>query len=163
MSLKEDGLAISYMTREGYLKLEAELNHLIKIKRREVADNLETARSMGDLRENAEYDAAKEEKMMLEQKIGELSGKLASAQIIDNMDIPDDKVYVGATVRLKDLDSDEEVTYILASEAEADILENKISTTSPVGKGLLGHAVDDIVEIQVPAGKLRYKVLHISR
>lgn len=156
-------MAISYMTREGYLKLEAELNHLIKVKRREVAGKLETARSMGDLRENAEYDAAKEEKMMLEQKIGELSGKLASAQIIDNMDIPDDKAYVGATVRLKDLDSDEEVTYILVSEAEADILENKISTTSPVGKGLLGHAVDDIVEIQVPAGQLRYQILHISR
>ncbi len=156
-------MATSYMTREGYRKLEAELNHLIKVKRKEVAEKLETARSMGDLRENAEYDAAKEEKMMLEQKIGELSGKLSSAQIIDNMNIPDDKAYVGATVRLKDMDSGEELTYTLVSEAEADFLENKISTTSRVGKGLLGRSVDEIVEIEVPAGKLRYQILSITR
>ena len=156
-------MATSYMTREGYRKLEAELNHLIKVKRKEVAEKLETARSMGDLRENAEYDAAKEEKMMLEQKIGMLSGKLSSAQIIDNMDIPDDKAYVGATVRLKDMDSGEELTYTLVSEAEADFLENKISTTSRVGKGLLGRSVDDIVEIEVPVGKLRYQILSITR
>lgn len=156
-------MATSYMTREGYRKLEAELNHLIKVKRKEVAEKLETARSMGDLRENAEYDADKEEKMMLEQKIGELSGKLSSAQIIDNMNIPDDKAYVGATVRLKDMDSGEELTYTLVSEAEADFLENKISTTSRVGKGLLGRSVDEIVEIEVPAGKLRYQILSITR
>ena len=143
-------MATSYMTREGYRKLEAELNHLIKVKRKEVAEKLETARSMGDLRENAEYDAAKEEKMMLEQKIGMLSGKLSSAQIIDNMNIPDDKAYV-------------ELTYTLVSEAEADFLENKISTTSRVGKGLLGRSVDDIVEIEVPVGKLRYQILSIKR
>ena len=151
------------MTREGYRKLEAEFNHLIKVTRKEVAEKLETARSMGDLRENAEYDAAKEEKMMLEQKIGMLSGKLSSAQIIDNMNIPDDKAYVGATVRLKDMDSGEELTYTLVSEAEADFLENKISTTSRVGKGLLGRSVDDIVEIEVPVGKLRYQILSITR
>ena len=156
-------MATSYMTRDGYRKLEAELNHLIKVKRKEVAEKLETARAMGDLRENAEYDAAKEEKMMLEQKIGELSGKLASAQIIDHMDIPADKAYVGATVKLKDLNSGEELAYTLVSEAEADILENKISTTSPVGKGLLGHKVDDVVEIEVPAGLLKYQILEISR
>ena len=156
-------MAVTYITREGYLKLEAELNHLIKIRRREVAEKLETARSMGDLRENAEYDAAKEEKVMLEQKIGEISGKLSSAQILDNMDIPADKVYIGAKVLLKELDTGEEVEYMLVSEAEADFFENKISTESPVGKGLLGHKEDDIVEIQVPKGTMRYQILKISR
>ena len=156
-------MAISYLTKEGYKKLEAELNHLIKVNRKDVARKLEHARSMGDLRENAEYEAAKEEKIMLEQKIGELSAKLASARIIDHMEIPDDKAYIGATVVLKDTESGEEITYTLVSEAEADYNENKISITSPVGKGLLGHGVDDIVEIQIPAGTLRYQILKISR
>ena len=151
------------MTREGYQKLEKELNYLIKVRRKEIAQQLEYARSMGDLRENAEYNAAKEEKVMLEQKIGELSAKLSSAQILDHMDIPDDKAYIGATVRLKDMDSGEEIEYILVSDAEADFMENKISVTSPVGKGLLGHEVNDVVEIQAPAGTLKYQILSISR
>ena len=156
-------MSISYMTREGYQKLEKELNYLIKVRRKEIAQQLEYARSMGDLRENAEYNAAKEEKVMLEQKIGELSAKLSSAQILDHMDIPDDKAYIGATVRLKDMDSGEEIEYILVSDAEADFMENKISVTSPVGKGLLGHEVNDVVEIQAPAGTLKYQILSISR
>ena len=151
------------MTREGYRKLEEELNYLIKVRRKEIAQQLEHARSMGDLRENAEYSAAKEEKVMLEQKIGELSAKLSSAQILDHMDIPDDKAYIGATVRLKDMESGEEIEYTLVSDAEADFMQNKISVTSPVGKGLLGHEVNDVVEIQVPAGTLKYQILSISR
>lgn len=151
------------MTRNGYLKLEAELNHLIKVRRKEVAHKLELARSMGDLRENAEYDAAREEKTLLEQKIGELSAKLASAHILDNMELPPDQAFIGASIMLRELDSGEEVHYTLVSEAEADFFENKISTTSPVGKGLLGHKVHDIVEIQVPAGTIKYQILSISR
>ena len=156
-------MSVSYMTREGYRKLEEELNYLIKVRRKEIAQQLEHARSMGDLRENAEYSAAKEEKVMLEQKIGELSAKLSSAQILDHMDIPDDKAYIGATVRLKDMESGEEIEYTLVSDAEADFMQNKISVTSPVGKGLLGHEVNDVVEIQVPAGTLKYQILSISR
>ena len=156
-------MGISYMSREGYKKLEEELNYLIKVRRKEIAAQLEYARSLGDLRENAEYNAAKEEKVMLEQKIGELSAKLSSAQIMDHLDLPDDKAYIGATVKLKDLKSNEEIEYILVSDAEADYLENKISVTSLVGKGLLGHEVNDVVEIQVPAGMLRYQILGISR
>lgn len=156
-------MAVSYLTREGYKKLEEELNYLIKVKRKEVAEKLEIARSHGDLRENAEYDVAKEEKAMLERKIGELSGKLAETQIIDHLDIPDDKAYVGATVQLKDLNSGEEFAYMLVGEAEADYLEDKISITSPIGKTLLGHGVGDVVDIEVPAGTLKYEILGISR
>ena len=156
-------MSVSYMTREGYLKLEQELHHLVRVKRKEVADKLEFARGLGDLRENSEYDAAKEEKQMLERKIGEISHKLASAQIIDNMDIDPDKAYIGATVKLLDTGSDEEFEYFLVSDAEADFLENKLSVNSPIGKALLGHKVNDTVEIQVPAGILKYKILSISR
>ena len=151
------------MTKEGYQKLEKELNHLIRERRKEIAKKLEHARSMGDLKENAEYDAAKEEQAMNERKIGELSAKLASAQILDNLDIPDDKAYIGATVSLRDLNTNEECKYTLVSDAEADYLLNKISVTSPIGKGLLGHQVGDTVEIEVPAGTLKYEILHITR
>ncbi|HHS12245.1 MAG TPA: transcription elongation factor GreA [bacterium] len=154
---------ISYMTRDGYLKLERELNELVKVKRKEIAAKIEHARSFGDIRENAEYHAAKEEQSMLEQKIGNLSARLASAQIIDNMDIPDDKAYVGATVKLKDLNSEEMMEYMLVSEAEADILENKLSVSSPVGRALLGKAVNEVVEIEVPAGLLKYQLTEIRR
>ena len=156
-------MAVSYMTREGYLKLEKELNHLVKVKRKEIAAKLEFARGLGDLKENAEYDAAKEEQAMLERKIGELSSKLASAQIMDNMDIDPTKAYIGATVKLLDVATREEIEYCLVSDAEADYLENKISVTSPIGKGLLGHAVDEVVEIQIPAGSIKYKIISIRR
>jgi transcription elongation factor GreA len=156
-------MGITYMTLEGYKKLEAELNHLIKVRRREIAEQLAHARSMGDLRENSEYDAAKEEQAMNESKIGELSARLASAQIIDNMEISADKAYIGALVKLLDMDSKEEFEYKLVSDAEADFLHNKISISSPIGKGLLGHRVNDIVKIKVPVGILELKILEISR
>ena len=156
-------MAISYLTKKGYKKLEEELNTLIKVRRKEIAEKLSHARSLGDLRENAEYDAAKEEQAMNERKIGELSAKLSSIQIIDTMDIPADQAYIGATVKLSDLNSDEELEYTLVSDAEADFMEKKISVNSPIGKGLLGHRVEDVVDIEVPAGVIRYKILEISR
>ena len=156
-------MSSSYITREGYQKLEKELKHLIRDKRKEIAQKLAHARSLGDLKENAEYNAAKEEQAMLERKIGEISAKLVSAQIIDNTDIPDDKAYIGATVSLRDLNTEEECKYTLVSDAEADYMLNKISVSSPIGKGLLGHEVGDTVEIEVPAGTLKYKILQISR
>jgi len=156
-------VGVSYMSKEGFLKLEKELNHLMKVKRKEIAAKLEFARGLGDLKENAEYDAAKEEQAMLERKIGELSAKLASAQIMDNLDIDPTKAYIGATVKLLDVATGEEVEYHLVSDAEADVFENKISVTSPIGKGLLGHAVDEVVEIQIPAGSIKYKIIGITR
>lgn len=156
-------MGVSYLSKEGFLKLEKELNHLMKVKRKEIAAKLEFARGLGDLKENAEYDAAKEEQAMLERKIGELSAKLSSAQIMDNLDIDPTKAYIGATVKLRDTATGEEVEYFLVSDAEADVFENKISVTSPIGKGLLGHAVDDVVKIQIPAGSIEYKIIEISR
>lgn len=153
----------SYMTREGYKKLEEKLNHLVKVKRKEIAKMLQHAREFGDLRENAEYNAAKEEQTMNERKIAEISAKLTSTQIIDNMDLPHDKVYIGATVVIQDMATEEVTEYTLVSEAEADFNENKISVTSPIGKGLLGCMENDVVDIQVPAGILKYKILKITR
>jgi len=153
----------NYMTKQGYEKLKNELDYLIKVRRKEIAQALAHAREFGDLSENAEYDAAKNEQAMNEQKIGDISGKLSNVIIIDNEDIPDDKVYIGAKVTIVDVNSGEEVEYMMVSDAEADYMENKISVTSPVGKGLLGHMENDEVEIQVPAGTLNYKILKITR
>ena len=151
------------MTKAGYEKLKNELDYLIRVRRKEIAQALAHAREFGDLSENAEYDAAKNEQAMNEQKIGDISGKLSNVIIIDNEDIPDDKVYIGAKVKIIDLHSGEEVEYMMVSDAEADYMENKLSVTCPVGKALLGHMENDEVEIQVPAGTLKYKILQITR
>lgn len=156
-------MALSYISREGYQKIKDELDLLTKVKRKELADNLSRARDHGDLRENAEYDAAKEALARNENRIMELGQKIASLTIMDDLDIPDDKVYIGATVKLLDLNDNEEIEYKLVSEAEADIFENKLSVESPIGKGLLGHQVDEEVSITVPRGTLEYKILSISR
>ncbi|OQX79356.1 MAG: transcription elongation factor GreA [Candidatus Omnitrophica bacterium 4484_70.1] len=152
-----------FLTQEGYEKLKAELDHLKNVKRKEIAKALEYARSLGDLSENAEYTAAQEAYASNEKKIAELEEKLTRVRIIDNENISDDKVYIGAKVLLKDLASDEELEYTLVSPEEADFSEGKISVTSPVGKALLGHKAEEIVEIKVPAGMLKYKILKISR
>ena len=154
---------ISYVTEGGYEKLKKELDYLIKVRRREIAQKIATAREHGDLRENAEYDAAKEEQGFNELKIQKLSQKLATARVLDEKEIPHDKVYLGATVRLLNLKDQEEIEYTLVSEVEADIMENKISVTSPLGKGLLGHCENDEVAIEVPAGLMKYKILKITR
>lgn len=156
-------MPISYLTREGYEKIKEELNYLIQVKRKEVAASLEYARSLGDLRENAEYEAAKQAQAMNERKIKELSEKISTSSILDDSELPKDIIYFGATVTLKDFQNDEEVEYMLVSDAEADFLEDKISVNSPIGKGLLGHKVGDVLEIDVPAGQLKFEVLAIKR
>lgn len=156
-------MAFSYISREGYQKIKDEFDHLTKVKRKELADNLARARDHGDLRENAEYDAAKEALARNESRIAELGQKIATLTIMDNLDLPDDKVYIGATVMLLDLNDHEEIEYKLVSEAEADIFENKLSVESLIGKGLLGHEVGEEVSITVPRGILKYKILAISR
>jgi transcription elongation factor GreA len=156
-------LPIMHITREGYEKLREKLNYLVNVRRKEIAKQLETARAFGDLSENAEYETAKQEQALNEAKISELVSQLSSASILDGQDIAHDKAYIGATVKLLDLKGKEEIQYMLVSEAEADFMEGKISITSPVGKALLGKAENDVVEIQVPAGQLAYKILRISR
>ena len=152
-----------YLTAEGHEKLLKELKLLKTVRRRELSREIGIARSHGDISENAEYDAAKEAQAFNEKKIAELEERLSHAQILDNTKIAKDKVLVGATVKLKDLNSGEELQYTLLSELEADFSRGKISITSPVGKALLGHKQNEVVEIKVPAGALRYKILKISR
>lgn len=151
------------LTQEGYHKLLEELNFLKTKKRREVANQLEHARAFGDLRENAEYETAKETKRQLETRIWDLEHKLVNARVVDTSEIPTDKAFLGATVEIKNLDSGEILHYTLVAQDEADFNQGKISVTSPIGKGLLGKAEKDKAEIQVPAGKLKFQILKISR
>jgi len=151
-----------YMSREGYEKLREQLEYLKKVKRKEIAQAIEHARSLGDLTENAEYDAAKEAQALNEMKITELEDKLVRARIIDEENIPKDKVFIGKTVKLKNLDSGEELQYTLVAEEEASYDQGKISITSPIGKGLLGRKENETVEIKIPAGIVKYKIVKIT-
>ncbi|MDP3731880.1 MAG: transcription elongation factor GreA [Candidatus Omnitrophota bacterium] len=152
-----------YLTQGGYQKLFEELQLLKTVKRRQISKAIGEARAHGDISENAEYDAAKDAQAFNEKRIAELEGKLSRVRIIDDINIPKDEVLIGATVKLKDLDSGEELEYALVSELEADYAQGKISVTSPVGSGLLGHKENEVVEIKIPAGLLKYKILKISR
>lgn len=153
-----------YLTRKGCQKLREELEHLKTAKRKEIADALHYARSLGDLRENSEYDAAKNAQALNEIKIAELEERLLKVKILeDETGIPKDKVSIGSTVKLKDLNTGREFQYTLVSETESDYEQGKISTKSPVGQGLLGHKKNETVKINIPAGTLKYKILEISR
>ena len=151
------------LSREGEKKLHKELNHLKGVRRPQVIKAIAEARRKGDLTENSEYDAAKEEQHMLESRIHKLDVMLANIEIIDDRKISSERIYIGARVDLEDLNSGEEIYYILVNEYEADFGEKKISTVSPIGKGLLGKKVGEIVEINVPNGTLKYKVKEITR
>ena len=151
-----------YLTKAGHQKLLEELEYLKTVKRRALSKAIGEARAHGDISENAEYDAAKDAQGMNEKRIAELEGKLSSARILDQ-NISSDEVLIGAKVRLKDLDTGEELEYTLVSEEEADYEQGKITVSSPIGSGLLNHKLNAIVEIKIPAGLLKYKVLKISR
>ena len=151
------------LTQEGYNKLEEELEYLKTVKRKEVAERLKVAISFGDLSENAEYDEAKNEQAKLEEQILKLDEKLRKAVIIDESQIDLDIVTVGSIVKLHDFDFDEEIEYSIVGSAEADPFEGKISNESPVGSALLGARVGEVVEVQVPDGTNKFKVLDIRR
>jgi transcription elongation factor GreA len=150
------------MTREGYDKRKADLDHLKNVKMVEITKRVATAREMGDLSENAEYHAAREDQGMLQAKIRALEDELARAFIVDPANLPNDAVVFGASVTVKDLEFDEEEIYTLVGPGEEDYDNNKILITSPIGQGLIGKKKGDTVEIQVPRGVLRYKILKIS-
>ncbi len=152
-----------YLTQDGYEKLIKELGYLKNVRRKELSREIEKARGYGDLSENAEYDAAKDAQAMNEKRVAELESKLSRARILDNEKITSDEVLIGAKVSLKDLDTAEELEYTLVSEEEADYSQGKISVSSPVGNGLLNHKVNEEVEIKIPAGILKYKIVKISR
>ncbi len=151
-----------YLTQEGYEKLVTELEYLKTTKRRQLAKAIGEARSYGDISENAEYDAAKDAQAHNEKLIAELEDKLSRVRILDK-NISKDEILIGAKVKLRDLDTDEEFEYTLVSELEADYEQGKISVSSPVGAGLLGHKKGESVEIKIPAGTLKYKVIEITR
>jgi len=150
-----------YLTKKGYQKLYEDLEYLKKVKRREISRAIGLAREHGDLGENAEYDAAKDAQAHTER--AELEEKLSGARIIEDEDLPSDQVLIGATVKLKDLDAQEEFEYMLVSAEEADFEQNKISVSSPIGQGLMGRKAGETVAIKVPRGTLNYKILAISR
>jgi transcription elongation factor GreA len=154
---------VEYLTKDGLQKLKDELHECKFKKRPVVSQKVATAREHGDLKENAEYHAAREELSMLETKIQILQDRISRARIIDTAEIPDDKVYLLTSVVLKDHDFDEIIEYQLVSPSEADVTKNKISTTSPIGKALMGKTKGEKVDITVPAGVLHYEILDIKK
>ena len=154
---------IVYLTRERLVELEHEL-HQLKLKgRAEMAQKIGDARSHGDLSENAEYDAAKEEQQHLELKIMKLEEMLSRVKIISADDMPNDKIYILHNVKLVDLKTKEKFEYKLVSPEEADLDQDKISVSSPLGKLLLGKKVDEEIELNVPAGKLKFKIIEFHK
>lgn len=152
----------SYFTREGLHKLRDELTHLKTTGRKEIAKAIAEAREKGDLRENAEYDAAKEAQGLHELKISKLENLLQNAVLIDESQLDLSKVQILTTVKVKNLAIKKEMKYKLVSQKEANLRQNKISVDSPVGKGLLGKTIGDVVEIKVPAGVMKFEVLDIT-
>jgi transcription elongation factor GreA len=150
------------LTKESYEFLQEELKRLIREERPRVIMDIAEARDHGDLSENAEYDAAKHRQSFIEGRIQELQNKIARAYVVDLSNLKPDKVVFGATVTLYDTANNEEVTYKIVGEDEADIKIGKISCTSPVGKALIGHKLDDTVTAKVPSGKKEYEVVDIK-
>jgi transcription elongation factor GreA len=150
------------MSEESLQNLKNELQDYKYKKRPLISQKVAAAREHGDLKENAEYHAAREELSMMETKIQQLEDRISRARIIKEEDLPDDKVYILKTVVLKDLKFDDKLEYTLVSPAEANFAENKISSISPLGKALLGKGIGDKVEVQAPAGVLQYEILAIK-
>ncbi len=150
------------ITKTGYEKLRAELKHLTSVERPAVVKAIEEARAHGDLKENAEYHAAKERQSFIEGRLQEINGKLANCNVIDPSTLSGDKVIFGATVTVLDLDSDEETTYTIVSEDEADLANHTISFTSPIARGLIGKRVGDEVTIRIPKGQIDMEIVEVE-
>lgn len=160
MSEKIDELVV---TEEGLKELQDRLAYLKDVKRYEIAERINIARGYGDLSENAEYDEAKMEQGFLEGEISELEARLRKLKIISNDDINIGEVSVGTIVKVKNLGTGTETEYRIVGNAESDILKGKLSNTSPVGRGLTGHKVGEVVAIEIPAGTVEYEILEIRR
>lgn len=153
---------VNYVTKDTFEQMQAELQHMKGVQRPAASKAIAEARDKGDLKENAEYDAAKEAQGMLEAKIKQLEGIIATAKIVDEKNIDTSKVSILTKVTLTNLTTKKEVTYQIVSEKEANLKEKKISASSPIGSGLLGKAVGEIAEIKVPAGIIKLKVEKIT-
>ena len=151
------------LTEEGLKKLEAQLDYLVSVRRNEVSEQIAIARGFGDLSENAEYDEAMKEQAKVEEEIVRLTNTIRTAVVVADSEISTEKVSVGTSVRVKDVDTGDEDVYAIVGAEESDPYENKISNESPVGAGLLGAKRGDVVSIEIPAGILRYEILDITR
>ncbi len=151
------------LTQEGYDNLEKELEELKTVKRYEISERIKVALGFGDLSENSEYDEAKNAQAANENKIAELEAKLRYAKIIDESEIDTKTVQVGNKVKLLDMEFNEEVTYTIVGFTEVDLEQNKISNESPIGKALLGAKKNQIIEVEAPAGVLKFKILSITK
>ena len=150
------------LTPEGYERLKQEIDHLRTEKRKEVADRIRVAREFGDIAENAEYDDAKNEQAMLEHRIAQLEERLLNARVIDPTEISKDVVSIGTKVKLKDMQTNKSVEYVIVGSAEANPAESKLSNESPVGRAIIGHKKGDVVEVSAPRGALKFKILEIK-
>lgn len=151
------------VTDEGLKKLEAELEELKSVKRKEIADKIKVALSFGDLSENSEYDEAKNEQAIVEARIATLEQMLKNVKVLDESELSSDMVHVGSRVKVYDMEFEEEVLYQVVGSTESDPMEGKISDESPVGKALLGHKAGDIVEVETPSGSAKYEILELVR
>ncbi len=151
------------LTRKGEKQLKDELNELRSVRRREVAEKIKVALSFGDLSENSEYDEAKNEQGIIESRIAEIEQTLAHAQIIDDEDISTEKVGIGTTVKLLDMEMDEEMEFRIVGTKEADINSGKMSDESPIGSAILGREVGEEVEVETPSGVIGFKILEIRK
>ncbi len=155
-------MAVNYMTAAGYQKLKDELHEMETVQRPEISRQIAEARDKGDLSENAEYDAAKEAQGLLEMKIAELKGVISSARLIDESKISTDEVQILNRVKIKNLKTNQVLSYVLVSENEANLREGKLSVGTPIAKGLLGKKVGDIAKVTVPSGTIEFEIVEIS-
>ena len=155
-------MTVTYMTEEGLRKLKEELTQLESVERPKISQQIAEARDKGDLSENAEYDAAKEAQGMLEAKIAQLKGVVASARLLDESAIGTDTVQIMNRVTIKNLGNNKQMTYLLVSESEADLKSGKIAVNTPIAQGLMGKKVGDRAEIQVPSGVMSFEIIEIS-
>ena len=151
-----------FLTKKGYEERVALLENLKVVRRKEVAQKLKEAREQGDLSENAEYDAAKDEQRDIETQITELEAILSNAEIIQDNDKSTDRVKMESVVKLHDIEYDEDIEYVIVGSSEADSLNNKISNESPLGAALIGKKVGEIVKVEAPAGEIEYKIVAVS-
>lgn len=154
---------ITYLTQEGFDRIKAKLHDLKSRGRSEIADAIQKAREMGDLSENAEYDAAKDAQGLLEMEISRIEHTMANARVLDTKDLDISRAFILSTVKLKNLKFNKEISYMLVAEEEANLKLNKLSIKSPVGKAILGKEVGDVIEVEAPAGVMRFELLEISR
>lgn len=156
-------MAKNILTYAGLKKLEEELEDLKVVKRKEIADKIKEAREQGDLSENAEYDAAKEEQGHIEARIEEIEKILKNAEVVTDEDVDLEKISVGCQVKLFDMEENDEFEFKLVGSTEADSLNDKLSNESPIGRAIIGCKVGDVVEVESPEGLIQYKVLDIQR